>query len=152
MVTATIDDINAEMTKFATLVEGVADAEILENSHVDKFKVISNELHIIDENVFMYLTFNSNIKRIKCVFYLTDIDEDYIESLITKVGLPATDQNIQNYKRDPTLVAKYWNDRFLKTFKEILKKLRKLKIKYQFQERFPPTYNKNRDNEIVDCA
>ena len=138
-----------ETTAGHALAEGIGDTEILDSAKVEKSNVMSNELFFEDENVYMYLTFNSNIKKVKCVFCLTEIDSDYVETLMTKIGLPTTEQNIQNYKRDVTMIEKYWNDRFIKKYKERMKYLRRSKIKYYFKENLKPTLNKNRNNEIV---
>ena len=150
MVNAKLEDLNAEILKYASLMDEIGETQIIKSSKVDKFKIKSDELFFEEENVYMYLTFNTNIKKINCVFYLTEIDSDYAETLMNRIGLPTTEENIQNYKRDPTMVEKFWNDRFIKKYNEIMKYLRRSKIKFQFQERFKPTFNKNRNNEIVD--
>ena len=150
MVNATLEDINAEMLKIVSLVDEIGDTEIIKSSQVDKNKITSDELFFENENVYMYLTFNVNIKKISCVFYLTEIDSDYAETLLSKIGLPTTEENIQNYRRDPTMVEKFWNDRFIPKYNELMKYLRKSKIKYHFQEKFKPTFKKNRNNEIVE--
>jgi hypothetical protein len=149
MLIATLENINAEMLKYASLAEEIGDIEIIHSSKVEKTKVMSDELFFEEENVYMYLTFNSNIKKIKCVFYLTEIDSEFVEALMSKIGLLTTEENVQNYKRDLTMIDKYWNARFITKYNEVLKKLRKSKIKYLFLEKFKPVYNKNRFNEIV---
>jgi flagellar capping protein FliD len=70
--------------------------------------------------------------------------------MISRVGLQTTEENIQNYQRDPTLVEKFWNNEFVKKYNELMKYLRRSKIKFLFQEKFKPAFNKNRNNEIVD--
>ena len=150
MVEASLKEINAEILKYQSLTEGIADTKIIKSSNVENFKVISDELFLEEDNVHLYLTFNSNIKKIRCIIYLTEINSDYVEMMISRVGLPETEENIQNYQRDPTLVEKYWNDEFIKKYNELMKYLRRSKIKFLFQERFKPTFNKNRNNEIVD--
>ena len=150
MVEATLKEINAEILKYKSLTEGIADTRIIKSSKEDKFKIISDELFFEEDNVHIYLTFNSNIKKIRCIIYLTEISSDYVEMMISRVGLPVTEENIQNYQRDPTLVEKFWNDEFIKKYNELMKYLRRSKIKFLFQERFKPAFNKNRNNEIVD--
>ena len=151
MISATLENINTELLKFASIAEEIGDIEIIESSKVEKTRVMSNELHFEEENVYMYLTYNEkNInKPVKCVFYITEIDSEFVAALMDKIGLPTTEENIQNYKRDLTMIEKYWNVRFIKKYNEVLKKLRRAKIKYLFQEKFKPVYNKNRNNEFV---
>ena len=149
MLSASLENINTEMLKYASLAEKIGDVEMLQSSKVEKTKVMSDELFFEEENVYMYLTFNSNIKKIKCVFYITEIDSEFVEALMSKIGLPINEENVQNYSRDLTMIEKYWNSRFIKKYNEVLKHLRRAKIKYQFQEKFKPVYNKNRFNEIV---
>ena len=96
MVNATLEDINAEMLKYTSLADEIGDTEIIKSSKVDKYKITSDELFFEEENVYMYLTFNVNIKKINCVFYLTEIDSDYAETLMSRIGLPTTEENIQN--------------------------------------------------------
>ncbi len=151
MVEARQEKINAEILKFQSLAEGIGDTRIIESSNVENLKVVSNELFFEEDNVHLYLTFNVNVKKIKCMIYITEIDSDYVEMLISRVGLLITEENIQNYRRDPTLIEKYWNDEFIPKYNELFKYLRRSKTKYLFQERFKPTFNKNRNNEIVDC-
>ena len=150
MVEATIKDINVEILKYQSLTDGIADTRIIKSSNAEKFKIISDELFFEEDNVHIYLTFNSNIKKIRCIIYLTEINSDYVEMMISRVGLPVTEENVQNYQRDPTLVEKYWNDEFKKKYNELMKYLRRSKIKFLFQEKFKPTFSKNRNNEIVD--
>ena len=150
MVQATLNDINAEILKYQSLAEGIADTRIIKSSNVEKFKIVSDELFFEEDNVHIYLTFNSNVKKIRCIIYLTEINSEFVEMMISKVGLPVTEENIQNYQRDPTLIEKYWNDEFIKKYNEMMKYLRRSKIKFLFQERFKPTFSKNRNNEIVD--
>ena len=150
MVNATLEDINAEIEKYASLAEGIGDTEIKKSSKIDGSKIKSDVLFFEDENVQMQLSFNINTKKIICVFCLTEIDSDYVETLLSKIGLPTTEESIQNYKRDPTMIEKFWNDRFIKKYNEVMKYLRRSKIKYNFQEKFAPEFNKNRNNEIVE--
>lgn len=150
MVQATLNDINAEILKYQSLAEGIADTRIIKSSNVEKFKIVSDELFFEEDNVHIYLTFNSNVKKIRCIIYLTEINSEFVEMMIRRVGLPTTEENIQNYQRDPTLIEKYWNDEFIKKYNEMMKYLRRSKIKFLFQERFKPTFSKNRNNEIVD--
>ena len=149
MLSASLENINAEMLKYASLAEEIGDVEMLQSSKVEKTNVMSDELFFEEENVYMYLTFNSNTKKIKCVFYITEIDSEFVEALMSKIGLPTTEENVQNYSRDLTMIEKYWNSRFIKKYNELLKYLRRSKIKYQFQEKFKPVFNKNRYNEVV---
>ena len=150
MIEATLKEINAEIIKYQSLTEGIADTRIKKTSKEEKFKVISDELFFEEDNVHIFLTFNPNVKKIRCIIYLTEINSDFVETMISRVGLPVTEENIRNYQRDPTLIEKYWNDEFIKKNNELMKYLRRSKIKFLFQERFKPTFNKNRDNEIVD--
>ena len=151
MITATLEQINSEIVKYYSLAEGIGDIGILNSSKIEKSKVTSNELFFEDDNVHMYLTFHPNIKnkKVGCVFLLTDIDDEFVEELISRVGLPTTQENIENYKRDPSLIEKFWNDRFIKKYNEIMKYLRRSKVKYQFREKLPPVLKKNRHNEVV---
>ena len=96
------------------------------------------------------MTFNPTIKKIHCVIYLTEIDNAFVEKILSHVGLPTTEENIQNYQRDPTLIERFWNDRFIAKYTELMKYLRKSKMPFQLQEKFKPAFNKNRNNEIVD--
>ncbi len=150
MIEGTLKDMNAEILKYQSLTEGIADTRIIKSSNVEKFKIISDELFFEEDNVHIYLTFNSNNKKIRCIIYLTEINSDFVEMMISRVGLPVTEENIQNYQRDPTLVEKFWNDEFKKKNNELMKYLRRSKIKFLFQEKFKPTFSKNRNNEIVD--
>ena len=150
MVEGTLKDMNAEILKYQSLTEGIADTRILKSSNAEKFKIISDELFLEEDNVHIYLTFNSNIKKIRCIIYLTEINSEFVEMMISRVGLPVTEENIQNYQRDPTLVEKFWNDEFKKKYNELMKYLRRSKIKFLFQEKFKPAFNKNRNNKIVD--
>ncbi len=150
MIEATLKEINAEILKYQSLTEGIADTRIIQTSKEEKLKIISDELFFEEDKVHIYLTFNPNIKKIRCIIYLTEINCDFVETMISRVGLPVTEENIQNYQRDPTLIEKYWNVEFIKKYNELMKYLRRSKIKFLFQERFQPTFNKNRDNEIVD--
>ena len=150
MIEGTLKDMNAEILKYQSLTEGIADTRIIKSSNVEKFKIISDELFFEEDNVHIYLTFNSNIKKIRCIIYLTEINSEFVEMMIRRVGLPVTEENIQNYQRDPTLVEKFWNDEFKKKNNELMKYLRRSKIKFLFQEKFKPAFNKNRNNEIVD--
>ncbi len=150
MVEGTLKDMNAEILKYQSLTEGIADTRIIKSSKEEKFKIISDELFFEEDNVHIYLTFNSNIKKIRCIIYVTEINSDYVEMMISRVGLPVTEENIQNYQRDPTLVEKFWNDEFKKKYNELMKYLRRSKIKFLFQEKFKPAFNKNRNNKIVD--
>ncbi len=150
MVEGTLKDMNAEILKYQSLTEGIADTRIIKTSNVEKFKIISDELFFEEDNVHIYLTFNSNIKKIRCIIYLTEINSEFVEMMISRVGLPVTEENIQNYQRDSTLVEKFWNDEFKKKYNELMKYLRRSKIKFLFQEKFKPAFNKNRNNEIVD--
>ncbi len=150
MVNATLENINAEIQKYASLADGIGDTHIKISSKLDGSKIKSDILFFEDENVLMQLSFNINTKKIICVFCLTEIDGDYVETLLSKIGLPTTEESIQNYKRDPSMIEKFWNDRFIKKYNEIMKYLRKSKIKYNFQEKFAPEFNKNRNNEIVE--
>ncbi|QEE14407.1 hypothetical protein DSAG12_00220 [Promethearchaeum syntrophicum] len=150
MVKATLKDLNAEILKYQSLTEGIADTTIIKSSKEEKIKISSDELFIEEDNVHIYLTFNPNVKKIRCIIYLTEVDSDFVEMMISRVGLPTTETNIQNYQRDPTLVEKYWNAEFIPKYNELMKYLRRSKIKFLFQERFKPTFNKNRNNEIVD--
>jgi hypothetical protein len=149
MVNATLEDINAEILKYQALAEGVGDTRIDETSKIDGFKVTSNKLVFEEENVFLALTFNSNIKKISCVFYLTYIDDDFVDVQISKVGLAASEKNIENYRRDPSLIDRYWEKHYIPKYKEIFKYLRRSKVKYRFVEKMPPTLKKNRMNEVV---
>ena len=150
MVEATLKDLNAEILKYQSLTEGITDTRIIKSSKEEKFKIISDELFFEEDNVHLYLTFNPNVKKIRCIIYLTEIDSDFVEMMISRVGLTTTEANIQNYQRDPTLVEKFWNAEFIPKYNELMKYLRRTKIKYHFQEKFKPTFNKNRNNEIVD--
>jgi hypothetical protein len=149
MVEATLEKINAEILKYQNLTVDVGDTRIIKSSKEEKIKVTSDEMMFEEENVYMYLTFNPNVKKVICVFYLTKIDEEFVDMMISKVGLLTTEQNIRNYGKDPSLIDAYWNKKFIIKYKEIMRYLRKTKVKYQFQERFKPTMNKNRFNEIV---
>lgn len=149
MVKATIEAINMEIKKYQALAEGFGDTKILNNGTTKRLNVYSNYLVFQEDYVYLYLKYHQNVKKIKAYFCLTNIDEEYVESLLSRVGLPTTEQNIQNYARDPSMIAKFWNDRFIKQYNEIFKYLRKTKIKYLFKEKFAPMLNKNRFNEVV---
>jgi len=150
MVEANLNDMNAEILKYQSLTEGISDTRIVKSSNNEKFKIMSDELFFEEDNVHLYLTFNSNNKKIRCIFYVTEINSDFVEMMISRVGLPTTEENVQNYQRDPTLVEKFWNAEFTPKYNELMKYLRRTKIKYLFQEKFKPTFSKNRNNEIVD--
>ena len=150
MIEATLKEINAEILKYQSLTEGIADTKIIKSSKEEKLKITSDELFFEEDHVHIYLTFNPNVKKIRCIIYLTEINSDYVEMMISRVGLPTTEANIQNYQRDPTLVEKFWNAEFIPKYNELMKYLRRSKIKFLFQEKFKPTFNKNRNNEIVD--
>lgn len=150
MIETSLEAINAEILKYQELAEGIGDTRIITSSYEKKLKVVSDKLLFEDDNVYIYLAFNSKIKRIKCVLILTEIDRDFVEMMISKVGLLATEENIQNYQQDPTMVEKFWNHVFVKKYNELMKYLRRSKIKYVFQEKFKPTFSKNRNNEIVE--
>ncbi len=150
MIETSLDAINAEIQKIQPLTEGIGDTQIISASNEGKLKVVSDKLYFEEDNVYLYLTFNPNLKNVKCIFYVTEINSDFVETMITRVGLLATDVNIQNYSRDPTMVDKFWNDVFVKKYNELFKYLRRTKMKMIFQEKFPPAFNKNRENQIVD--
>ena len=150
MIETSLKAINDEILKYQGLAEGIGDTMIIKSSKEEELKVVSNKLFFEEDNVYLYLIFNSNIKRIKCVLYVTEINREFVETMISRVGLRITEENIQNYQRDPTMVEKFWNHRFIKKYNELMKYLRRSKIKYQFQEKFKPTFSKNRDNEVVE--
>jgi hypothetical protein len=153
MVDATLAGMNAEILKYQTFSQEMGDTRIIPSipsSSGEKCKILSDELLFESENIHLFLTFNATIKKVKCVIYVTEIEGEFVEKMISQVGLPVTEANIQNYRRDPTLVEKFWNEAFIKKYIELLKYLRKSKMTYQFQEKFKPVLNKNRNNEIVD--
>jgi hypothetical protein len=150
MIETSLEAINNEILKYQGLAEGIGDTQIIKSPHEDKVKVVSDKLFFEEDHVYLYLIFNSNIKKIKCVLYITEINSEFVEMMISRVGLRVTEENIQNYQRDPTMVEKFWNHIFVKKYNELMKYLRRSKIKYQFQEKFKPTFSKNRNNEIVE--
>ncbi|MHA1647049.1 MAG: hypothetical protein ACTSVU_06415 [Promethearchaeota archaeon] len=149
MVGANLEAINAEIIKYQTLTEGFGDTQIIKSSKEERLKVVSDTLFFEEDMVYLYLTFNPNLQKVKCILYLTELNPDFVEMMISRVGLAATEENIQNYQRDPTLVEKFWNAVFIKKYNELMKYLRRSKIKLQYQERFKPAFKKNRNNEIV---
>ena len=150
MIDATLTNINSEIIKYQLLTQDMGDTQIIPSSNNDKNKIVSDEILFEDENAHLYLTFNPTIKKIHCVIYLTEIDNAFVEKILSHVGLPTTEENIQNYQRDPTLIERFWNDRFIAKYTELMKYLRKSKMPFQLQEKFKPAFNKNRNNEIVD--
>ena len=150
MVVATLESINGLIIKCQGFAYGIGDTKVLITAKEGMMKITSNELHFEEDNVFLYFSFNPNIKKIKCTFTVTEIDAEYVESLIKKVGLLPTDENIDNYGRDPTLVEKFWNKKFMIKYNELMKYLRKSKIKYSFYEKFKPAYNKNSNGENLE--
>ena len=152
MVEPTLETINENIRKYQVLTEGIGDTQIIESSNVEKSKIVSDKLFFEEDCVYLYLTFNPNMKKVKCIMYVTEINPDFVEMLISRVGLLVTEENIENYSRDPTLIEKFWNDSFVKKYNELFKLLRKSKTKYIFQEKLKPAFSKNRFNEIVDTC
>ncbi len=150
MINATLTNINSEIIKYQLLTQDMGDTQIIPSSNNNKNKIVSDEILFEDENAHLYLTFNPTIKKIHCVIYLTEINNAFVEKILSHVGLPTTEENIQNYQRDPTLIERFWNDRFIAKYTELMKYLRKSKMPFQLQEKFKPAFNKNRNNEIVD--
>ncbi|WP_371806737.1 hypothetical protein [Candidatus Lokiarchaeum ossiferum] len=152
MSAPTLESINADIRKYQALTEGIGDTKILETSNKDKSKIVSDKLFFEEDCVYLYLTFNVNIKKVKCILYVTEINPDFVETMISRVGLLCTEENIENYSRDPTLIEKFWNDEFVKKYNELFKSLRRSKIKYLFKEKLKPAFSKNQFNEIVDTC
>lgn len=150
MARPTLETINAEIRKYQALAEGIGDTEILKSSTVEDGKLISDTIFFEEDNVYMYLIVYPNHQNIKCILYVTEINPEFVEMMISRVGLLITEENIQNYGRDPTLIQKFWNDVFTVKYNEIFKLLRRSKIKYIFKEKFKPMFNRNRENEIVE--
>jgi predicted PilT family ATPase len=149
MLEATLKSINSEILKLQSIAEE-GDTRIISSTNMEKSLVISDELLFEEEQVHLYLSFSPTLKKIKCVFYITEIDPEFVETMIRQVGLPVTTENIQNYQRDPTLIEKFWNETFIKKYNELMKYFRKNKMAVFFKEKFPPAFNKNRNNEVVD--
>lgn len=150
MLAPSLNALNSEIRIYQKLIQDCGDTRIIPSTNSDPSKVMSDELLVIDENIHIYLTFLPSIQKIKCVIYVTEIDSMFVEQVLTRVGLRATEANLQNYQRDPTLVEKYWNERFIEKYHELMKYFRKTKITCVYQEKFQPTFNKNQQNEIVD--
>lgn len=152
MADLTLETINADIRKYQALTEGIGDTQIIKSTNENKSKIVSDSIFFEEDCVYLYLTFNPNIKKVKCFLYVTEINPDFVEMMISRVGLLTTEENIENYSRDPTLIEKFWNDVFVKKYNELFKLLRRSKIKYIFQEKLKPAFSKNQFNEIVDTC
>jgi hypothetical protein len=150
MVATTLDGLNSEILRYQSLAQEMGDTRIIPSAIQDKLKIVSNELLFEDENVHLTLSLNPTSQKIACTLYVTEIDEVFVGKILRQVGLPLTEANIENYQRDPTLIEKFWNDRFIAKYNELMKYFRKSKMSLIFLEKFKPAFSKNSKNEIVD--
>ena len=51
---------------------------------------------------------------------------------------PQPKRTFRIIKEDPTLIERFWNDRFIAKYTELMKYLRKSKMPFQLQEKFKP--------------
>ena len=129
------ESVNDQLLQIFDKVHEFGDCEIISSARAEKFKLISDELFFEEESVYFYLTYHERLKKFKGTFYLTDINPDFIATLIEKIGINASNQNINKYMHDETLQEKFWEKEFRVKYNELMKYLRRKKINCIYAEK-----------------
>lgn len=129
------ESVHQELLQIYAKIKDYGDIEILPNARVEKFKIIADELFFEEENVHFILTYHQRLKKFKGNFYLTEINPDFIAELIEKIGIVASNANINKYMHDETLQDKFWEKEFRVKYNELMKYLRRKKINCSYSER-----------------